>query len=102
MLEPKHRGSVIYLFYTLSEMFEMDGDIKDAMIGFIALFKRRGLARYVGENALLASEELLGVCKRLDAAKALRKEHINDICIGLTIVNNTRFKKLFESINFAS
>ena len=92
VLEPKHRGGVIYLFYTLCEMFEMDGDIKDAMISFIALFKRRGLARYVGENALLASEELLGVCKRLDAAKALRKEHINDICIGLTIVNNTRFK----------
>ena len=98
LLDPKFRGGVIYLYYTLCEMFEMDSDVKDAMLGFIALFKRRGLARYVGENVLLASEELLGVCRRLHAANALLKDHVNDICIGLTIVNNTRFKELFKSL----
>jgi hypothetical protein len=50
------------------EMFQMSHEVKDAMLSFLALFKRKGISRYQGKNVLLAAEEVLGVCKRLDAA----------------------------------
>ena len=42
------------------------------MISFSAFFKKRGIAtKYSGENVLIASEELIGVCESLDAINAL-------------------------------
>ena len=52
-------------FLTLCELFQMSREIKLAMISFIEYLKKKGVATYSGENVLIASEELLGVCKRL-------------------------------------
>ena len=64
-------GGGIYLYLTLMEMFQMLREVMDAMLNFFALFKRKGISRYQGENVLLASEEVLGVYKCLDVAKSL-------------------------------
>ena len=61
-------------------------------------FKRRDIANYPGENVLVASNELLGVCKSLDVVDALTDEHVIDVLTGLSIVNNLRFKKMFEQL----
>ena len=66
------------------------------MLTFIEFFKKNGIAKYSGENVLLAAEQLLGVCKRLDAVKSLTEEHVHDILTGLSIVNNTRFKSMYK------
>lgn len=97
-LLPNQRGGVTYLFYTLTEMFSMSREVKEAMIVFLDLFKRKGIARYSGENVLVASEEVIGVCKRLDAAKGLLEEHVIDVLTGLSICSNSRFKKMFEHL----
>jgi hypothetical protein len=61
-------GGASYLYLTLMEMFQMSHEVTDAMLSFLALFKHKGISRYQGKNVLLAAEEVLGVCKRLDAA----------------------------------
>ena len=65
----------------------MSKKVKNAMLTFIEFFKKHGIAKYEGENVLVAAEQLLGVCKRLDAVKALTEEHVHDILTGLSIVN---------------
>ena len=47
---------------------------------------------------LLATEQFLGVYKRLDAVGALTGEHVHDILAGLSIVNNNRFKSMYKLI----
>eukprot|EP00956_Cyclotella_meneghiniana_P028265 scaffold65213_cov39-Cyclotella_meneghiniana.AAC.4 len=68
------------------------------MISFIEFFKRKGVARYTGENVLVVQEELLGVCRRLDAVGALTDEHVMDILTGLSICGNSRFRKKYEHL----
>jgi hypothetical protein len=63
-------GGVVYLYYTLCEIFEMSREVKEAMISFIEFFKKKGVACYSEENVLVVQEELLGVCCRLDAVSA--------------------------------
>ena len=92
------RGGVVYLYLTLMEMFQMSREVKDAMLFFLSLFKRKGVSRYVGENVLLASEEILGVCKRLDAGKGLLEEHVIDVLTGLSICGNPRFREMFKHL----
>jgi hypothetical protein len=77
-------------------MFQMSREVKDAAISFLDLFKHKGIARYAGENVFLASEEVLGVCKRLDAHGALQNENVNDVATGLLIVLNARFRQMFQ------
>jgi hypothetical protein len=91
-------GGVIYLYYTLCEMFEMSREVKEAMISFIEFFKKKGVARYTGENVLVVQEELLGVCRRLDAVNALTDEHVMDILTGLSICGNICFRKKYEHL----
>jgi hypothetical protein len=97
-LPDNQRGGAVYLYLTLMEMFQMSREVKDAMLTFIGLFKRKGIARYPGENVLLASEEIMGVCKRLDAGKGLLDEHVIDILTGLAISSNPRFRKMFDHL----
>ncbi len=92
------RGGAVYLYLTLMEMFQMSREVKDAMLFFLSLFKRKGISRYVGENVLLASEEVLGVCKRLDAGKGLLEEHVIDVLTGLSICGNPRFREMFKHL----
>ena len=55
----------------------MNKDVKQAMLNFLELFKKQGLARYSnGENVEQALEELIGVCNRLDAVNALTDEQM--------------------------
>ena len=68
---------------TLMEMFQMSQEVKESMLSFLALFKQKEISCYQGENVLLASEEVLGVCKHLDAAKGLLEEHEADILMDL-------------------
>jgi hypothetical protein len=77
-------------------MFQMSHEVKDPVISFLDLFKLKGIARYAGENVFLASEEVLGVCERLDAHGALQNEHVNDVATGLLIVLNARFRQMFQ------
>ena len=86
----------MYTFLVLREMFLMSKDVKKAILNFVDLFKARGLTRYTGENMLMASEELLGVLKRLNSIKAVTDEHVHDVLHGLSICNNTRFKEMFS------
>ena len=46
----------------------------------------------------MVSEEILGVCKRLHAAKALTYDHVIDILMGLSICTNKRFRDLFDHL----
>eukprot|EP00956_Cyclotella_meneghiniana_P022695 scaffold43222_cov23-Cyclotella_meneghiniana.AAC.1 len=52
-------------------MFTMSREVRQAMLGFIALFKRRGVARYTGENVMVVEEELQCVGRRLSADGSL-------------------------------
>ena len=42
------------------------------MLTFLDLFKHKDVAQYTGENIMLISEELLGVCKWLDMVHVLQ------------------------------
>ena len=66
-LDKTCKGGLTHLYLTLCAMFQMNKDVKQAMLNFLDLFKKQGLARYTnGENVEQASEELIGVCHRLD------------------------------------
>ena len=97
-LANNQKGGVIYLYYTLCEMFKMSETVKSAIISFISLFKRKGLSRYEGENVLRASEEVLGVLRRLDAVGAVHVEYVSDVVKGLCVCNNTRFRDMFKHL----
>ena len=97
-LEVKLRGGVIYAYLTLREMFEVNRDTEESMKSFLAFFKKRGVAHYPGENVVVASTELLGVCKRLASVNALTSENVHDVLTGLSICNNTRFKEMFSQL----
>ena len=90
------RGGIIYLYYSLKEMFVMSREVTEAMKYFIDLFKKKGVARYTGENVLKVSEELLGVAKRLDSVGLLTYENVHDILSGLCICTNSRFRDTFK------
>ena len=77
-------------------MFRMSKEIMQAMLSFLDRFHRLGIASYQGENVLLASEEILGVCRRLNSINAITSEHIHDVLVGLSIAQNSRFRKMFE------
>ena len=97
-LEPKEKGGVIYAYLTLCEMFELNRDTKESMLGYLAFFRKRGVAHYPGENVVVVAKELLGVCKRLATVDALTSEHVHDVLTGLSICNNTRFKDMFSQL----
>jgi hypothetical protein len=46
----------------------------------------------------VVQEELLGVCRRLDAVSALTDKHVMDILSGLLICGNIRFRKKYEHL----
>eukprot|EP00956_Cyclotella_meneghiniana_P026982 scaffold59653_cov23-Cyclotella_meneghiniana.AAC.1 len=54
----EQQGGITYLWYCLDEMFTMSREVQQAMLDYIALFKRRGVARYTGENVMVVEEEL--------------------------------------------
>ena len=56
------------------------------------------MARYTGENVIVASEEVLGVCKRLNSVRALQEDHVLDILMGLSVCSNSRFRATFEHL----
>jgi hypothetical protein len=92
------KGGVVYLYLTLKEMFQMSREVKEAMFKFLDIFKRQGVSRYTGESVLVAWEEILAVCKRLDAVHALQEEHVTDILTGLSICTNKRFRDMFSHL----
>ena len=65
------------------------------MLMFLQLFQKKGIARHTGENVRVASEELLGVCRRLASKSALTEEHVHDVITGLSIYRNSRFRSMF-------
>ena len=75
-------------------MFEVNRDTEESMKSFLAFFKKRG----VGENVVVVSTELLGVCKKLASVNALISENVHDVLMGLTICNNPRFKEMFTQL----
>lgn len=81
----EQRGGVTYLWYCLDEMFTMSREVRQAMLDFIDLFKRRGVSRYTGENILVVEEELMCVTKRLAADGSLTEDHVIDVLCGLSI-----------------
>ena len=98
-LPKNQRGGVIYLYYTLTSMFTMSRDIKQAMLNYLDYFKNQGLAKVVrNENVLQAEAEIVGVCKRLDAAGALHEDVIIDILTGLSITSVSDFRKMFDTM----
>jgi hypothetical protein len=97
-LPSNQKAGVIYLYMSLCEMFQMSREVKEAMYKFLDIFRRNGVARYTGENVLVVSEEVLGVCKRLDAVGALLEEHVIDVLSGLSICTNSRFRDMFKHL----
>ena len=95
-VKKNQRGGVCYLYLTLCEMFQMSREVKDAMYSFLRLFRSKGIARYTGENVLKASAEVLGICKRLEAANSLLEDHVHDVLCGLSICTNARFRDTFK------
>jgi hypothetical protein len=95
---PDQRGGIMYLYLTLCEMFQMSREVKEAMLTFLGIFKRKGVAQYTGENIIVVQEEIVGVCKRLASVGALLEEHVIDILQGLTIGGNVRFKDTFKHL----
>ena len=81
---------------TLCEMFELNRDTKESMLGYLGFFRKRGVAHCPGENVVVASKELLGVCKRLAAVNVLTSERVHDVLAGLSIFYNNRFKDMFS------
>ena len=73
-------------------------EVKEAMNKFLELFKRQGVARYTGESVLVVSEEVLGVCKRLDAVGALTDDHVLEVLSGLCICTNAKFRGMFTHL----
>ena len=67
----------------------MSPEVKEAMLTFLDLFKCKGVACCTRENIMQISEELLGVCKQLDAVYGLQDEHVADILTGLLIYGNS-------------
>eukprot|EP00956_Cyclotella_meneghiniana_P021817 scaffold40277_cov39-Cyclotella_meneghiniana.AAC.3 len=49
-----------------------------------------------GENVLKASGEVLGICKRLEAANALLEDHLYNVLCGLSICTSARFRDTFK------
>eukprot|EP00956_Cyclotella_meneghiniana_P013100 scaffold18785_cov21-Cyclotella_meneghiniana.AAC.1 len=94
----EQQGGVTYLWYCLDEMFTMSREVRQAMLDFIALFKRRGVARYTGENILVIEEELQCVAKRLAAEGSLTQDHVIDVLTGLCICSNAKFKGIFTHL----
>jgi hypothetical protein len=70
-------------------MFEMSREVKEAMQKFLDIFKRNGVSRYSGENVLVVADEITGVCKRLDAIKALTDENVLDVLSGFVFVQTS-------------
>ena len=77
-------------------MFDINNDVKEAMLSFLDHFKTTGISRYTGESVLQASEEVLGVTRRLAAANYLRREHVKTVLSGLMICGNARFREMFK------
>ena len=94
----EQQGGITYLWYCLDEMFTMSREVRQAMLDFIALFKRRGVARYTGENVMVVEEELQCVGKRLSADGSLTHDHVIDVLTGLCICSNTKFKSVFHHL----
>ena len=92
------QGGITYLWYCLDEMFTMSREVRQAMLEFIALFKRRGVARYTGENILVIEEELSCVAKRLAADGSLTHDHVIDVLTGLCICSHAKFKQIFAHL----
>ena len=65
------------------------------MFSFLDIFKKKGVVHYMGENVLAVFEDLLVVCRYLDAIGALLDEHVVDILTGLTMCGNFCFHDIF-------
>ena len=76
----------------------MSRDVCQAMLDFIALFKRRGVARYTGEYILVIEEELSWVAKRLAADRSPTYDHVIDVLTGSCICGHTKFKHIFVDL----
>ena len=75
-------------------MFQMSREVKETILIFLDIFKKTGIMCYMGENVSMVLEELLGVCRHLDAIGAPLDEHVMDILTVLTICCNFYFRDL--------
>ena len=62
---------------------------------FLEIFNQNGVSQYSGENLLVLSKDIKGVCKRLDVVKVLTDENVLDVLSGLSICTNNRFHDIF-------
>ncbi len=64
-LDVSQKGSVVYLYLTLCEMFQMLWEVEEAMHKVIEIFKRTGVSKYTGENLLVVQEQIAGIANGL-------------------------------------
>ncbi len=76
----------------------MSHKVKEAMYKFLDIFKQNVMSQYSGESVLVVSEEILGLCKPLDAVKAMQEENVINVLPGLSICTNKRFQSMFEHV----
>ena len=69
------------------------------MLNYLDLFRTQGLAKVVrNENVLQAEAEVVGVCKRLNAAGALHEDVIVNVLTSLSISPVSEFRKMFDTM----
>ena len=85
----------MYIFLVLLQMILILKDVKKAIINVLDLFKAKGLTRDTRENVIMASEELLGVLKKLNSIGGVTNKYVCDVLQGLSSCNNSRFKENF-------
>ncbi len=63
---------------------------------FLQMFVIKGLRMYKGENMVLASKELMAICRRFYEAREFPVETPLDILTGLSFCSVPDFQSMFE------
>ena len=91
-LPASYRGGVTYAYILCDKLFSLNRDTTAAMRKFLQMFVTKGLRMYKGENMVLASKELMAVCRRLFEARELPVETPLDLLTGLSICSVPEFR----------
>ena len=78
-------------------LFAQSRDSISACKKFLAIFAKKGLGRYKGENVVSAKRELLAVCRRLHGNGNLDDNASEDVLQGLKKSSVERFRSLFDA-----
>lgn len=77
--------------FLLMSVYKLPREVKEAMLNFIDLCKKKGSARMISANTNVAGIEVVGFCMRLDAAGALTEDIVRDVLTRLTICLTVAF-----------